>query len=137
MTEQQITDLNPPSRTLLGPGPSNVHPRVTRALTAPVVGYLDPAWFQVMDETAALLRQVYGTNNRVTFPLSGTGSSGMEGLLFNILEPGDKILIGVNGFFGNRLLEMGRSPSCRPRPRPASFSSSRILASTSAIATPC
>src|SRR5689334_4943283 len=98
MSEQMTTDLNLPSRTLLGPGPSNVHPRVTRALTAPVVGYLDPAWFSVMDDTTALLRQVYGTNNHVTFPLSGTGSSGMEGLLFNILEQGDKILIGVNGF---------------------------------------
>jgi alanine-glyoxylate transaminase/serine-glyoxylate transaminase/serine-pyruvate transaminase len=101
-------DLDPPSRLLLGPGPSNVHPRVTRALTAPVVGYLDPAWFAVMDETVTLLRRVYGTENRVTFPISGTGTAGMEALLFNLIEPGDKVLVGVNGYFGDRLHQIAR-----------------------------
>ncbi|MDW8254093.1 MAG: alanine--glyoxylate aminotransferase family protein [Chloroflexota bacterium] len=96
-------ELDPPSRLLLGPGPSNVHPRVSRALAAPVLGYLDPAWFTVMDETVALLRRVYGTENRVTFPISGTGTAGMEALLYNLLEPGDKAIIGVNGYFGDRL----------------------------------
>ncbi|GIW06503.1 MAG: alanine--glyoxylate aminotransferase [Dehalococcoidia bacterium] len=98
-----LPDLDPPARLLLGPGPSNVHPRVTRALSAPVVGYLDPAWFTVMDETAALLRQVYGTENRVTFPISGTGTSGMEALLVNLIEPGDKVIVGLNGYFGDRI----------------------------------
>lgn len=105
---ERVHDLDPPSRLLLGPGPSNVHPRVTRALSAPVVGYLDPAWFAVMDETVALLRRVYGTDNRVTFPISGTGTAGMEALLVNLIEPGDTVIVGVNGYFGDRIHQIAR-----------------------------
>jgi alanine-glyoxylate transaminase/serine-glyoxylate transaminase/serine-pyruvate transaminase len=68
-----------------------------------VVGYLDPAWFSVMDETVALLRQVYQTTNRVTVPISGTGTAGMEALLFNLIEPDDQVVVGVNGYFGDRI----------------------------------
>ncbi|MCS7002092.1 MAG: aminotransferase class V-fold PLP-dependent enzyme, partial [Dehalococcoidia bacterium] len=99
-------DLDPPIRVLLGPGPSNVHPRVTRALSANVVGYLDPAWLATMAETVELLRAVYGTTNHLTIPLSGTGMSGMEGLFYNLLEPDDTIIIGVSGFFGDRMVEV-------------------------------
>ncbi|MFN8535379.1 MAG: alanine--glyoxylate aminotransferase family protein [Dehalococcoidia bacterium] len=103
-----IRDLDIPSRILLGPGPSNVDPRVTRAMSAPVIGYLDPAWFAVMDETVALLRQVYGTENRMTFPLSGTGTSGMEALFYNLVEPGDRVIVGLNGYFGDRMLQIAQ-----------------------------
>ncbi|MBI4497676.1 MAG: alanine--glyoxylate aminotransferase family protein [Chloroflexi bacterium] len=105
MTELAVGELNPPARTLLGPGPSNVHPRVYRAMMAPVVGHLDPFFVATMDEVVDLLRLVFQTANRVTLPISGTGSAGMEASLVNILEPGDKVVVGVNGFFGERLAD--------------------------------
>jgi len=100
------TDLNPPVRTLLGPGPSNVHPRVLRAMAAPLVGHLDPAFLQVMDETKQLLKFVFQTENNLTIPLSGTGSAGMEASLFNLTEEGDEVLVAVNGYFGERMCQM-------------------------------
>jgi alanine-glyoxylate transaminase / serine-glyoxylate transaminase / serine-pyruvate transaminase len=100
--------LNPPPRLLLGPGPSDAHPRVLAAMTTPLLGHLDPAFLQVMDETQALLRQVFRTDNPLTFPVSGTGMSGMECCLVNLLEPGDRALVCVKGFFGGRLAEVAR-----------------------------
>lgn len=93
-------------RLLLGPGPSMVHPRVLRAMATPVVGHMDPQFFAIMDETQALLRQVFQTTNRLTFTLPGTGSAGMEAALFNFLEPGDAALICVAGFFAERMVEI-------------------------------
>ena len=100
------TDLNPPVRTLLGPGPSNVHPRVLKAMATPLVGHLDPAFLQVMDEIQQLLKLVFQTKNNLTIPLSGTGSAGMEASLFNLIEEGDEVLVAVNGYFGERMCQM-------------------------------
>lgn len=91
--------LNPPLRILMGPGPSNVHPRVQQAMAAPMVGHLDPYFVTIMDETVELLRYLFRTQNRLTFPISGTGSAGMQASFCNFLEPGDVAAIGVNGVF--------------------------------------
>jgi len=99
-------DLNLPVRTSLGPGPSNVHPRVYRAMTTPVLGHLDPKFLEVMDDTMRLLRFVFQTRNTITLAVPGTGSAGMEAALVNLIEPGDSVLVGVNGYFGERLCEM-------------------------------
>ena len=98
--------LNPPSRLLLGPGPSDVHPRVLTAMATPLLGHLDPAFLEIMGETQDLLRQAYRTTNPLTFPVSATGMAGMETCLVNLLEPGDKVLLCVKGFFGNRMVEV-------------------------------
>jgi alanine-glyoxylate transaminase/serine-glyoxylate transaminase/serine-pyruvate transaminase len=98
--------LNPPSRLLLGPGPSDVPPRVLRALSTPVIGHLDPQFLEVMNEIQELLRAAFLTQNALTFPVSGTGMSGMEACLVNLIEPGDRVLVAVNGFFGQRLAEI-------------------------------
>jgi len=97
--------LNPPVRTLLGPGPSSIHPRVQMAMSAPLVGHLDPYFTSLMDDTVALLRYVFRTQNKLTFPVSGTGSAGMEAAFDNFLEPGDVAVIGVNGLFGERMVD--------------------------------
>jgi alanine-glyoxylate transaminase / serine-glyoxylate transaminase / serine-pyruvate transaminase len=93
-------------RCLLGPGPSNVHPRVLQALAHPLVGHLDPQFVQLMQATQALLRYTFQTENELTIPISGTGSAGMEAALCNFIEPGDPVLICVNGYFGERLCNM-------------------------------
>jgi alanine-glyoxylate transaminase/serine-glyoxylate transaminase/serine-pyruvate transaminase len=100
------TPLQPPSRVLLGPGPSNVHPRVLRAMSTPLVGHLDPAFLLIMDETKRLLQFVFQTRNELTIPISGTGSAGMEACLVNLLEPGDEAVVGVNGVFGTRMADI-------------------------------
>ena len=100
--------LDPPRRVLLGPGPSDVPDSILRALAKPTVGHLDPYFLRVMDEVRAMLRTVLGTENELTFPMSGTGSSGMETCFVNLLEPGDRVLIGVNGVFGTRMCEVAR-----------------------------
>jgi alanine-glyoxylate transaminase/serine-glyoxylate transaminase/serine-pyruvate transaminase len=100
------TDLNTPERILLGPGPSMVHPRVLRAMAHPLLGHLDPEFITLMNEVQDLLRYVFQTENPITFPVSGTGSASMESTVANLLEPGDSILIGVNGYFGERLCNM-------------------------------
>jgi alanine-glyoxylate transaminase/serine-glyoxylate transaminase/serine-pyruvate transaminase len=100
------TDLNTPERILLGPGPSMVHPRVLRAMAHPLLGHLDPQFIALMREVQDLLRYVFQTENEMTLPVSGTGSAGMESTVANLLEPGDPILIGVNGYFGGRLCDM-------------------------------
>lgn len=109
------TDLNPHIRTLLGPGPSNVHPRVLKAMATPLVGHLDPDFLQVMDESKELLKLVFQTENSLTIPLSGTGSAGMEASLFNLIEEGDEVLVAVNGYFGERMCQM--IPRCGGRVR--------------------
>ena len=101
-------ELSPSPRLLLGPGPSSVHPRVLRAMSTPLLGYLDPEFLKLMDETQDLLRYTYQTENTLTLPVSGTGMAGMEAVLSNLLEPGDKLLVCSAGFFGNRLEEVAR-----------------------------
>ena len=95
-------------RLLLGPGPSPVSERVRRALAHDTVGHLDGQFLALMDDANARLRRVFGTSNRLTFPVSATGSAGMEAALVNVIEPGDEVLVGVNGVFGTRLAEMAR-----------------------------
>lgn len=99
-------ELKPSLRLLLGPGPSNVHPRVLRAMATPLVGHLDADFIGLMEETKSLLRFVFRTDNHLTFPASGTGSAGMEACLVNLLEPGDEAIVGVNGLFGTRMADI-------------------------------
>ncbi len=99
-------ELKVPPRILLGPGPSTANPRVLKAMTTPMLGYLDADFVQVMDETVALLRQVYGTQNPLTLPVSGTGTAGMEAAITNVIEPGDDVLVGINGYFGGRIADI-------------------------------
>ncbi len=106
MDPKKYTDLNTSARILLGPGPSMVHPRVLRALSSPLIGHLDPQFIALMDEVQELLRYVFQTENEMTIPVSGTGSAAMEAALCNFIEPGDAVLIGVNGYFGERLCDM-------------------------------
>ena len=113
MSDVTYRELNPPNRILMGPGPSNVHPRVQAALLAPVVGHLDPYFVSVMEDTVGLLRKVFRTENGLTLPISGTGSAGMEAGFDNFLEPGDIAVIGVNGFFGERMVENAKRCGAR------------------------
>ncbi|MCY4401604.1 MAG: alanine--glyoxylate aminotransferase family protein [Candidatus Poribacteria bacterium] len=99
-------ELKVPPRILLGPGPSNANPRVLKAMTTPMLGYLDADFVDIMDDTVALLRQVYGTQNSLTFPVSGTGTSGMETALTNVIESGDHVIVGINGYFGGRIADI-------------------------------
>lgn len=92
----------------MGPGPSDVDPRVLEAMSRPTLGHLDPAFLTIMDQVADMLRTVFGTANRLTLPMSGTGSAGMETVFANLLEPGDRALVGVNGVFGTRMAEVAR-----------------------------
>ncbi len=96
----------PTERLLMGPGPSNVAPEVLQALGRPLVGHLDPSFLTLLDEVSERLRQVFSTSNRMTFAVSGTGSAGMEAALVNVLEPGDKAIVCVNGVFGGRMTEV-------------------------------
>jgi alanine-glyoxylate transaminase/serine-glyoxylate transaminase/serine-pyruvate transaminase len=98
--------FDPSARVLLGPGPSMTHPRVIRALSAPTVGHLDPELLALYAEEQDLLRQVFQTKNEWTFALSGTGTSGMESALVNLIEQGDEVLIAIHGYFGERLAEI-------------------------------
>jgi len=103
LTSVYMNELQPPQKVLLGPGPSSVHPRVLQALALPVMGHLDPAFFQVMDDVCEMLRQVFHTKNVMTVPISSTGTGAMETACANIIEPGDTVLICRNGYFGIRL----------------------------------
>src|SRR3954463_1236233 len=95
-----------PQRVLMGPGPSDVPPRVLEALARPTIGHLDPVFLKIMDEIRAGLRQVFRTKNEMTLAVSGTGSAGMETLFANLVEPGDKVLVCVNGVFGGRMVDV-------------------------------
>jgi alanine-glyoxylate transaminase / serine-glyoxylate transaminase / serine-pyruvate transaminase len=98
--------FDPSARVLLGPGPSMTHPRVIRALSAPTVGHLDPELLALYAEEQDLLRTVFQTKNEWTFALSGTGTSGMESALVNLIEAGDEVLIAIHGYFGERLADI-------------------------------
>ena len=106
MKENLYSEFLPSPRLLLGPGPANIHPRIFQAICAPVIGYADPDLFPVMDEIQEMLRVVFETKNPITFPISGTGSAGMEACLVNILEPGDTIIVGIKGYFGERIKQV-------------------------------
>jgi alanine-glyoxylate transaminase/serine-glyoxylate transaminase/serine-pyruvate transaminase len=101
-----VGELTPPDRTLMGPGPSEVHPRVLRAMTTPLLGHLDPAYLEVMDEVQELLRYTFRTDNEWTLAVSGTGSSAMEASIGNLVEPGDGVLLRTNGYWGDRMAAM-------------------------------
>ena len=106
MTEKLYLDLNPHARILLGPGPGMAAPRVIRAMATPPVGHLDPDLLAIYAEEQELLRYVFQTENEWTFALSGTGTSGMEAALTNLIEPGDDVLVAIIGYFGERLAEI-------------------------------
>jgi len=106
LTVKSYGELRPPQRLLLGAGPSNLDPRIRKALIFPMVGHLDPYFTEVMDETVELLRYVFQTKNRITLPISGTGSAGMESAICNLVERGDDVVVCVKGFFGERMKEM-------------------------------
>src|ERR1700733_9290764 len=103
MRDEPIGELNPPNRVLLTPGPSCVDPRVYRAMATPIVGHLDPWFMDMMSEIQILLRRVFQTDNRVTFPLSASGSGGIEAAVLNPLEEGDECIVCVNGWFSERM----------------------------------
>ena len=106
MARAQIKKLSPPERILMGPGPSNVSGEVYDALSTPIIGHLDPDFLSMMDEIGGMLREVFQTKNRLTIPMSGTGSSGMETAFVNVVEPGDIVIIGINGVFGERMCDV-------------------------------
>lgn len=100
------SQLAPPERILMGPGPSDVSARVLQALSAPTIGHLDPAYLAIMDETREMLRKVFRTRNDMTMAVSGTGSAGMECCVVNLIEPGDEMIVCVNGVFGTRMRDV-------------------------------
>lgn len=100
-----MPSFHPPLRTLMGPGPSDVHPRVLAAMAQPTIGHLDPAFVGLMDDIKDLLRRAFKTRNAVTFPVSGPGSVGMEACFVNLVEPGDTVIVCRNGVFGGRMKE--------------------------------
>src|SRR4029077_453310 len=102
---KRIQSFPPPQRTLMGPGPTEIHPRVLTTMSQPAIGYLDPVFVEMMEELKSLLRYVYQTKNALTFPLSGPGSVGMEYCFVNLVAPGDKVIVCQNGVFGGRMLE--------------------------------
>ena len=101
-----IAPISTPDRLLLGPGPSNADPTVLKALSRNPIGHLDPLYVELMGEVQELLRYAWQTDNRLTLPMSGTGSAAMEATLANTVEPGDTVLVAVKGYFGNRLVDM-------------------------------
>ena len=103
---RSVEPISTPDRLLLGPGPSNAHPTVLSALARTPIGHLDPLYVDLMGEVQELLRYVWQTDNRLTLPMSGTGSAAMEATLANTVEPGDRVLVAVKGYFGNRLADM-------------------------------
>jgi alanine-glyoxylate transaminase/serine-glyoxylate transaminase/serine-pyruvate transaminase len=98
--------MHPAERLLMGPGPSPVPQRVLRALGSPTLGHLDPQYLTIMDQVCEMLRQVFRTTNPLTFPVSGTGMAGMECIAVNLVEPGDEVIVGVNGVFGTRMKDV-------------------------------
>ena len=101
-----MNEFVPRERTLMGPGPSNVHPRVLHAMDMPILGHLDPDFLRVMDDVMEMLRLILQTSNRLTLPLSATGTAGMEAAFCNLVEPGDTVVIAINGYFGNRMADI-------------------------------
>jgi alanine-glyoxylate transaminase/serine-glyoxylate transaminase/serine-pyruvate transaminase len=105
LPSKKITSFHPPQRTLMGPGPSEINPRVLAAMSLPAIGYLDPVFVEMMEELKSLLRYVYQTENAYTYPASGPGSVGMETCFVNMVNPGDKVIVCRNGVFGGRMIE--------------------------------
>jgi alanine-glyoxylate transaminase/serine-glyoxylate transaminase/serine-pyruvate transaminase len=103
-----LAPIATPDRLLLGPGPSNAHPTVLQAMARTPIGHLDPLYIELMAEVQELLRYVWQTDNRLTLPMSGTGSAAMEATLANTIEPGDTVLVAVKGYFGLRLVDMAQ-----------------------------
>src|SRR5688500_1455079 len=103
-----LAPLTPSPRILMGPGPSDVHPRVLQAMSTPLLGHLDPEFVKIMNETQAMLRYVFQTQNRLTLPVSGTRSAGMEAAVVNLIEHGDRMLVCVNGVFGQRMADVAQ-----------------------------
>lgn len=108
ITDVAPAPLNPPERLLMGPGPSNPDPRVLAAMGLNPIGHLDPYFVETMNQTMEALRRVFRTRNHHTVPISATGSAGLETIMLNLLEPGDSAIVGVMGYFGQRLAEMAR-----------------------------
>ncbi len=106
MSDVSFQELKPPLRILLGPGPSNISPRVQMAMAQPMLGHMDPYFTTIMDDVVKLLRFLFRTKNEITFPISATGMAGMDASFNNFLEPGDVAVIGVNGFFGERMVDI-------------------------------
>ncbi len=105
-SDQSTGELTHGPRVLLGPGPTNLHPRVLRAMASPILGYVDPEFLAIMDHTMVLLRHLFQTENELSITLPGTGSSGMEAAICNVVEPGDEVVVGIHGFFGQRMAEI-------------------------------
>jgi len=105
MELKEIKSFIPPVRTLMGPGPSDVHPRVLQAMARPTIGHLDPVFVQMMEEVKVLLQYAFQTQNALTIPVSGPGSAGMETCFVNLVESGDKVIVCQNGVFGGRMKE--------------------------------
>ncbi len=101
-----MKSFHPPMRVLMGPGPSDVHPRVLGALAQQTIGHLDPKFIGMMDEVRALLQYAFQTKNELTLAVSAPGTAGMETCLSNLIEPGDRVVVCQNGFFGGRMKEM-------------------------------
>ena len=106
--------LELPERLLLGPGPSNVSKPVRQAMSRPMIGHLDPAFLEILDAVRAMLSQLFRTENAMTLPISGTGSAGMEACLVNLLEPGDRALVGIQGVFGERMASIAERAGAQP-----------------------
>ena len=100
-----MKSFNPPLRTLMGPGPSDVHPRILNAMAKTTIGHLDPAFIDMMDEIKEMLQYAFMTENALTMPISAPGSAGMEACFVNLVEPGDKVIVCINGVFGSRMKE--------------------------------
>jgi len=105
ITTTPISTFHPPIRTLMGPGPTEIHPRVLQVLSQPCIGYLDPEFVNMMEQLKSLLRYAFQTENEMTFPLSGPGSVGMEFCFVNLVAPGDQVIVCRNGVFGGRMVE--------------------------------
>src|SRR6266853_3105342 len=103
--QKRIQSFHPPQRTLMGPGPTEIHPRVLTTMSQPAIGYLDPVFLEMMEDLKGLLRYVYQTKHPLTFPISGPGSVGMEYCFVNLVAPGDKVIVCRNGVFGGRMIE--------------------------------
>ena len=106
LNANDFRDINPGDRVLMGPGPSDVPARTLQAIAAPCIGHLDPYFLAIMNETQDLLRALFQTDNELTIPVSGTGSAGMETCLVNLVEPGDEVVVCVNGVFGTRMADI-------------------------------
>lgn len=111
---ESISSFSPPQRILMGPGPSDVHPRVLQAMARPTIGHLDPAFVDMMDQVKALLRYAFQTENALTLPVSAPGSAGMETCFVNLIEPGDTVIVCQNGVFGGRMKENVRRLGADP-----------------------